>query len=80
MELGPPSALFSQHLRPAASPADREVVFQLLLDRSCLPGVVICLVDQVVLAALHLQEGQEAVCRDECPPVLFAKLAKERWS
>ncbi|MBW8767028.1 MAG: hypothetical protein JF630_12640 [Geodermatophilales bacterium] len=55
-------------------------MFQLFLDRSRLPGVVICLVDQVVLAALHLQEGQEAVCRDECPPVLFAKLAKERWS
>src|SRR3954449_1278479 len=31
-------------------------------ERSRLPGVVICLVDQVVLAALHLQEGQEAVC------------------
>jgi len=55
-------------------------VFQLFLDRSRLPGVVICLVDQVVLAARHVQAGEQSVGPDECPPVLFAKLAKERWS
>ncbi|KGH48622.1 hypothetical protein IN07_01280 [Modestobacter caceresii] len=78
VRLAPPAGLFQQEIGPSACPAEREETLQFLLDRCRLPSVVVRLVDQVVLAALHYEAGQQAVRSDHRPPFLLTQVTEER--